>query len=110
VKVDQLLRLPKDQQREQLLSAYLTQDQMEEYGKVQALISTNKAAESYVARSTIQPSVAPPVTEEELKQKQEKKHADLVKLIQCLHYYFMTNPLNASIPLSTLIKAVGVEN
>ena len=83
MKVDQLLRLPKDQQREQLLSAYLTQDQMEEYGKVQALISTNKAAESYVARSTIQPSVAPPVTEAEL---------------------------NASIPLSALVKAVGIEN
>jgi hypothetical protein len=69
---------------------------MEEYGKVQVLSSTNKAADPYA--------------EEKLKQKQEKKYADLVKLIQCLHYYFMTNPLNASIPLSVLIKAVGVEN
>jgi hypothetical protein len=83
---------------------------MEDYAKVHALSSTNKAAESYIAHSTTQPSVAPPVTKEELKQKEEKKHADLIKLVKCLHYYFVANPKNTSIQLSALIKAVGSGN
>jgi hypothetical protein len=70
---------------------------MEEYGKVQALISTNQAAEPHVARSTAQLLMAPPIAEEELKQKQEKKHAELVKLVKCLYYYFTANPKNTSI-------------
>jgi hypothetical protein len=41
--------------------------------------------------------MAPPIAEEELRQKQEKKHAELVKLVKCLHYYFVANPKNTSI-------------
>jgi hypothetical protein len=83
---------------------------MEEYGKVQALSSTNQAAEPYVGRSTTQPSMAPPVTEEQLRLKEEKKLADVVRLARLLHYYLLTNPPGTGISLAALLKGVGTEN
>jgi hypothetical protein len=69
---------------------HLTQEQVEPYYEVDGVSrSTTHAPEPYVAPVTRQSSMATVITEDVHKKIMENKHADMIELVNALHYVFM---------------------